>query len=105
MIARIGRMKVADVRHDEEGSRFVVDLGDDDEAYLDYRVREDGVLDYASTFVPEDHRGRGVAEELVVTALDWARERERRVVPSCPYVRHVVEDVHPRFGSLLAPNA
>lgn len=94
-----------DVTHDEERSRFVVDLGDGEEAYLDYEEREDGVLEYASTFVPEEHRGRGVAEELVVTALEWARETERRIVPSCPYVSHVVEDVHPRFRSLLARDA
>lgn len=94
-----------DVTHDEDRSRFVVDLGDGGEAYLDYEEREDGVLDYASTFVPEEHRGRGIAEQLVVTALDWARETGRQIVPSCPYVNHVVQDVHPRFQSLLAPDA
>ena len=94
-----------DVRHDEGRSRFVVDLGDGDEAYLDYEEREDGVLDYTSTFVPEEHRGRGIAEQLVVTALNWARETGREVVPTCPYVNHVVQDVHPRFRSLLAPDA
>lgn len=94
-----------EVTHDEERSRFVVDLGDGDEAYLDYEERENGVLDYASTFVPESHRGKGIAEELVVTALEWAREAGREIVPSCPYVSHVVEDVHPRFESLLAPDA
>ena len=94
-----------DVRHDVGRSRFVVDLGDGDEAYLDYEEREDGVLDYTSTFVPEEHRGRGIAEQLVVTALNWARETEREVEPSCPYVNHVVQDMHPRFRSLLAPDA
>lgn len=94
-----------DVTHDEGRSRFVVDLGEGDEAYLDYREREDGVLDYVSTFVPEEHRGGGVAEGLAVTALEWARETGREVVPSCPYVNHVVRDVHPRFRSLLAPDA
>ncbi len=98
-------MMTVDVTQDESRSRFVVDLGDGDEAYLDYEEREDGVLDYASTFVPEEHRGRGIAEQLVVTALEWASETDREVVASCPYVNHVVEDVHPRFRSLLAPNA
>lgn len=44
------------------------------------------------------------AERLVVTGLDWDRETGREVVPSCPYVNHVVEDVHPRLRSLLAPD-
>ncbi|MDP2496633.1 MAG: GNAT family N-acetyltransferase [Candidatus Palauibacterales bacterium] len=94
-----------DVKHDGSRRRFVVDLGDGDEAYLDYEERENDVLDYTSTFVPEAHRGRGIAEQLVVTALEWAREAGREVVPSCPYVNHVVQDVHPRFRSLVAPDA
>lgn len=91
-----------DVRLDEDRSRFVVELGDGSEAYLAYREREDGSLDYESTFVPREHRGRGIAEELVVHALERAREAGRTIVPSCPYVRHVVEDEHPEFGSLVA---
>lgn len=92
-----------DVTHDAERSRFVVHLGDGEEAYLAYREGDDGHLDYTHTFVPESHRGRGIAEEVVVEALEHAREAGRKIVPSCPYVRHIVEEAHPRFGSLVAP--
>lgn len=91
-----------DVSHDRSRSRFVVELGDGEEAYLAYREREDGRLDYAHTYVPEAHRGKGVAEELVVTALEHAREDGRRIIPSCPYVRHVIEERHPDYGVLVA---
>lgn len=90
-----------EVEHDTDRERFVVALGDGSEAYLEYRTREDGSLDYSGTFVPEAHRGRGIAEQLVVHALEHAREAGRRIVPSCPYVRHVVEEEHPEYGSLV----
>lgn len=91
-----------DVTHEEERGRFVVDLDDGEEAYLDYEVRADGTLDYAHTFVPKSHRGSGVAERMVLEALEHAREKGRKITPSCPYVRHIVEDEHPEYASLLA---
>ncbi len=95
----------ADVTHQEDRGRFVVELGDGEEAYLDYRERDDGTLDYAHTFVPESHRGEGLAERIVVEALEHARDRGLLIVPSCPYVRHVVEEEHPEFLELVAPDA
>lgn len=50
-----------DVSHDRSRSRFFVELGDGEEAYLAYREREDGRLYYAHTYVPEEHRGKGIA--------------------------------------------
>lgn len=93
-----------DVRHDEEGSRFVVDLDDEAEAYLSYEEVDDRTLDYTHTFVPERHRGQGIAEELVLDALEYAREAGRMIIPSCPYVRHIVEDEYPEYGSLVVRN-
>lgn len=91
-----------DVIHHRNSSRFVVELDDGDEAYLDYREREDGVLDYVHTFVPESHRGGGIAGQIVLEALEHARRQGRRIKPSCPFVRHVIEDEHPEYRTLVA---
>lgn len=92
-----------DVTHAEDRARFVVELDGDEEAYLSYEETEEGRLDLLHTFVPEEHRGRGIAEAIVLEALEHAREAGRSIVPTCPYVRHVVEDVHPEYASLVAP--
>lgn len=55
-----------------------------------------GILDYVAkrsrialvhTEVSPSHEGRGVAAALVRFALDDARRRELKVIPTCPYVQ------------------
>jgi uncharacterized protein len=77
------------VRHDP-GRRFWLEL-DGEVAYLAYRVVDDASVDYASTWTPPPLRGRGVATRLVEHALAWARERKLTVIPSCWFVRKVME--------------
>ncbi|MBP6506669.1 MAG: N-acetyltransferase [Opitutaceae bacterium] len=59
-------------------------------------------MTFTHTFVPPELRGRGIAELLVRTALDAARESHRRVVPHCSYVARFI-DRHTDYQSLLAP--
>lgn len=87
-----------DVRHDAEQHRFVATI-DGQEAQLLYHPVADGVLEYASTFVPETLRGRGIASAIVRRALDYAREHGYRVIPSCWFVREFL-DQHPEYADL-----
>lgn len=93
-----------EVRRDEEARRFVAPLdgGEGGEAYLSWaETAEEDTLDYTSTFVPPEMRGRGIGTRLVLAALDDARERGYRVVPTCPFVTEVV-DRHPEHEEVLA---
>jgi predicted GNAT family acetyltransferase len=75
-----------EVRHDQERSRFFIALPEGD-AELLYQRFGDGVVDFQHTEVPNAERHRGVADALVRTALAWARERDLRVIATCPYVQ------------------
>jgi predicted GNAT family acetyltransferase len=79
--------------------RFVADVGGE-EAYLSYRDLGGRVLDFAHTFVPLSQRGRGIASQLTAHALEHARERGLRVVPSCPFVAVYIER-YPNYRGLL----
>lgn len=89
-----------DVRHDPDRKRFVVGL-DGGDAYLSYREAGDDSLDFTSTFVPPDHREQGIGEALVIEGLEYAREEGKRVIPSCPFVRSVVDDRRPEYRDVL----
>lgn len=88
------------VTHDEKRHRFVISL-DEGEATLDYEPAGDGKLDYRSTFVPEARRGEGIGGELVMQALEYAREEGVRVIPTCPFVSWVVEQ-NPQYEDVIA---
>ncbi len=44
------------------------------------------VIDFTSTFVPPELRGKGVAEKLVHAGIKWAKEQSYELQASCWYV-------------------
>ena len=76
------------VSHDSEAGRFELEL-EEGRAYLRYRL-EGGVMDLVSTWVPPAHRHGGIGERVVLAALEHARTQGYRVIPTCPFVSHVL---------------
>lgn len=69
---------------------------------LDYDVsKESNILDYKSTFVPEELRGRQIGGELVRVALEYAKNHHFKVIPSCPFVKQYINR-HPEYQSIVA---
>lgn len=83
--------------HNTEQSRFEVEI-DGSLAVLLY-VRRSGKIIYTSTRVPRHQEGGGVGSALAKTALEYARENELTVVPSCSFVRAFVQR-HPEYKDL-----
>lgn len=88
------------IEHQRSANRFVarVQAG---EAVLLYAPAGDKVLEFYSTFVPPDARGRGLASSLVEAALGFAREEGFQVIPSCWYVASWMQS-RPEYHDLLA---
>ena len=78
------------VQHDRRRERFFVNV-EGHEAYLDYSTLDERTVDYRHTFTPPELRGRGIAKVIVRDALDWANAEGKKVVPTCSYVRRVIE--------------
>ena len=89
-----------DIKHDRDRQRFVARL-DGGEANLQYSQADEKTLDYQSTFVPEEYRKQGIGERLVLEALGFARENDYQVIPSCPFVRRVLEE-HTEYDDVIA---
>jgi uncharacterized protein len=93
-------MKGNHIVEHRKGHRFFINLNGK-LAKLDYTVSEDGkILDYESTFVPEELRGQGIGDELVLFALDYAKDNGFKVMPTCPFVKTIAHR-HPEYRSLL----
>jgi predicted GNAT family acetyltransferase len=61
----------------------------------------DATVTLTHTFVPPELRGPGIAEKLVLAALEWSKADRRRRVPACSYVARFIER-HGDFCALLA---
>ncbi len=66
---------------------------------LKYMLR-DGLLTLVHTEVPEEVRGRRVAESLARFALDSARRDGLRVKVACPSVQRFIER-HPEYADFV----
>jgi predicted GNAT family acetyltransferase len=72
------------VVHNEPESRFEIAIGDDI-ALAAYHMR-DALMVMHHTEVPQYLEGRGIAAKLVHAALDFARTKGLKVLPTCSYV-------------------
>lgn len=89
-----------EIRHDRAAHRFVADTPGG-EAFLSYVSVGDDRLDFEHTFVPESARNRGVGADIVLHALEYARGRNAQVIPTCSFVRRVLDE-HDEYASLIA---
>lgn len=88
------------VTHDEEGNRYLLEHSGKTVGLIDYRVDGD-TLDFVHTEIAPPARGRGLGGVLVREALDDVRQGNRRVTPSCWYVREFI-GANPDYADLVA---
>jgi predicted GNAT family acetyltransferase len=83
-----------------DAHRFELRSGDELLGFVAYRLAADHIT-LVHTEVDPAHGGQGYAARLARAALDDARSRGLRVVPSCPYVASYVRK-HPEYADLVA---
>lgn len=72
------------IEHQQDKQRFII-LVDGHEAVLEYQL-SDKDIDFNRTFVPNELRGKGLAERLVRHGLKWAKSQDLTIQASCWYV-------------------
>ena len=91
-----------DVTHNPADQAFSAKVnGEEIDAELAYSLPLPRVMDFTHTYVTEELRGQGIAENMIRYGLDYARENGYRVVATCPMVANYVNR-HPDYQSLLA---
>ena len=86
--------------HDKEHHKFVCEI-EGKISHLKYKVLPDGkTLDYRSTYVPPELRGRQIADQMVKAGLEYAKANKYKVIPSCSFVRAYIER-HPEYKEIV----
>ena len=91
------------VEHQENHGRgrYVMYLPDGAEGEMTYVRRDDQTIVADHTGVPPQYRGQGIAEKLVATAMNDARDKGQKIVPVCSYVVAQFRR-HPEWSDLRA---
>ncbi len=75
-----------DILHQEQEDLFYIPLEDGQRAFIKYRhTANTSGVDFYSTFVPSDYRGKGLAAKLVKHAFAWADSQSLDIKASCWY--------------------
>lgn len=90
---------IENIKNDKSGSRFFLEI-DGEEVYLMYDENKN-VIDLYSTYTPPKLRGKGFAAKVVRAALEYAKEKKLKVIPSCWYVRKFIEE-NPEYQNLVS---
>lgn len=88
-----------EIRHNAAEHRFETEV-EGETAVLVYHLGG-GKIDLEHTIVPPAIERQGIGSALVRAALEHARARELRVIPSCPFVQTYLER-HPEYQPLTA---
>jgi predicted GNAT family acetyltransferase len=73
------------VANNPQKRQFEIQLGQE-MGLLAYRQRP-GQIELMHTEVPMAERGKGIGEKIVTFALEYARQNQLQVIPSCRFVQ------------------
>ena len=96
--------KPIEVLHDMHSKMFkVLSPSGSDMAHLEYEMvheKSRQAIDLYHTYTSPEFQGQGLAGKLVRSALDWAKQNNYAVIPSCSYVASFIQK-NPEWRSLL----
>ncbi|PSR56856.1 N-acetyltransferase [Adhaeribacter arboris] len=87
------------VKHNTEDQEFTVDINGQG-GELAYSTPRENVIDFAHTYVDEELRNQGIANELIQAGLQYAQDNNFKVIASCPAVAAYVRR-HAEWQKLL----
>ena len=87
------------VHLNKEKHRFEMNI-DGEYAIINYR-QTGNVVNLIHTEVAEPLEGQGVAATLVEKTLQYLEEHHLKIVPSCSYVQHYLQE-HPEWNKIVA---
>jgi predicted GNAT family acetyltransferase len=91
------------IQHEEHGRRgaFFIDEGGEWIAEMTYIRTGKDLMTIDHTEVDPKLRGEHIGEDLVKTAVEFARENNLKIRPLCPYAKKVI-DRTPEYQDVLA---
>jgi len=90
--------------HTEKGGSFYVGEPSSPTAQLVYRMAGQHKIIIDHTEVDEIHKGEGIGRQLVLAAVDYARQQEAKIQPLCSFARSILKHSKEYEDIYIAPN-
>ncbi len=96
-------MKRFEIEHikEENGGEFVIDQNNEKAASLFYTLFASGRLVINHTEVSRDLQGSGAAGQLIDVVADYARTRQLKIVPICPFAKKYMTAKRNKYADVL----
>ncbi|CAM3827099.1 MULTISPECIES: GNAT family N-acetyltransferase [Flavobacterium] len=79
---------------------FYIDIDGKTAAKMTFVFAGDEKIIIDHTEVNEEHNGKGFGKIMVEKAVDFAREKNLKIIPLCPFAKHVF-DKTPEYKDVL----
>lgn len=79
------------IRHDQEDQQFTACHNEDEIGELAYALPEPTIIDFQHTFLEEEYRGKGLANQLIQHGITYAVQQKLEIRASCPAVAKYLE--------------
>ncbi len=78
-----------EIKHDKDLQKFYF-TESGKECYVKYMMDDSKALNILKVYVHPDLRNQGLAGKLAKTALDYAKENNLKVIPTCSYADYFI---------------
>lgn len=85
---------------DNQGSFFIEEDGTQ-LAEMDYSISAPNTMVILHTEVDEVLKGRNIGNQLINHAVEYARVKNYKIIPICPFVRSVFEKNPEKFADVM----
>jgi hypothetical protein len=93
-------MNIERIEHGSKGA-FVIEVNNKRVAEMTYSIAGESLIIIDHTDVADSLRGTGAGKHLVTAAVKYAREKNNKILPLCPFAKSVF-DRTPEFRDVLS---
>lgn len=94
------------IQQKQDGAKgsFYVEENGNTLAEMTYSMTGNNLMIIDHTEVSDELRGKNVGYQLVHTAVEFAREKQIKIIPLCPFAKSVFDKKGAEFADVLRNN-
>ncbi len=89
------------IKVEQHENKFEISYEGKHAGLMEFRWKDDDTFEITHTEVDADFAGKNLGKELVKSAVEFAKENGKKIIPLCPFAKKVM-DRTPEFQEVLA---